>query len=440
MTRTLLAYINDAHVGTLSAEENIWRFEYTQAWAAAERAYDLSPALPRANAEGLANTFIDGSSNRPVQWYFENLLPEEALRTVLAAQAEVDANDAFGLLSYYGSESAGSLTLLREAEQPKPAGLRELPLAELSARIKAMPKVALNKGAPKHMSLAGAQHKLAVIYRDGVLYEPDGQTASSHILKPQHPDKQAFPASVVNEFFTMRLARAVGLDVPEVQRLFCPEPVYLIKRFDRVANEGGSTARLHVIDACQLLNKDRVFKYSAASVGTLASLINYLQVPAAGRQWLYDWLVFNILLSNGDNHLKNISFMVSPSGIVIAPSYDLLSTAAYNTNRIAGDFAQWPQTQLALGLNSEVKYFSQITREVVIAAGNTLGLASATTQRRLDKLLTALPRAVDEVSAAIKQENAAQTEEVQHGLEQDAQMLGIIKHIIVETMCAQLQG
>lgn len=440
MTRTLLAYINDAHVGTLSAEENIWRFEYTQAWAAAEIGYDLSPALPRANAEGLANTFIDGSSNRPVQWYFENLLPEEALRTVLAAQAEVDAGDAFGLLSYYGSESAGSLTLLREAEQPKPAGLRELPLAELSARIKAMPKVALNNGAPKHMSLAGAQHKLAVIYRDGVLYEPDGPTASSHILKPQHPDKQVFPASVVNEYFTMRVAHAVGLAVPEVQRLFCPEPVYLIKRFDRVANEDGSTARLHVIDACQLLNKDRVFKYSAASVETLASLINYLQVPAAGRQWLYDWLVFNILLGNGDNHLKNISFMVSPSGIVIAPSYDLLSTAAYDTGRIAGDFAQWPQTQLALGLNSEVKYFSQITREVVIAAGNTLGLASATAQRRLDKLLTALPRAVDEVSAAIKQENAAQTEAVQLGLEQDALMLGIIKHIIVDTMCAQLQG
>ena len=210
MIRTLLAYINDAHVGTLSTEENIWRFEYTQEWASAEEGYDLSPALPRRTADGSGMLHIDGSSSRPVQWYFDNLLPEEALRTVLAGQADIEENDAFGLLAYYGRESAGSLTLLPEGAARVAAGMRPLPLAELSARIKAMPRIPLNTDSPKHMSLAGAQHKLAVIYKDGELFEPDGPTASTHILKPQHPEKNAYPASVFNDYLAMRVARDAG--------------------------------------------------------------------------------------------------------------------------------------------------------------------------------------------------------------------------------------
>ena len=32
----------------------------------------------------------DGASNRPVQWYFDNLLPAGALRTVIAREADSD--------------------------------------------------------------------------------------------------------------------------------------------------------------------------------------------------------------------------------------------------------------------------------------------------------------------------------------------------------------
>ncbi|MGY1488841.1 HipA domain-containing protein [Methylobacillus pratensis] len=439
MRRSLRAYINGAHVGTLSAENNIWRFEYTQAWTAAEDGYDLSPALPRADAAGRPMLHVDGSSTRSVQWYFDNLLPEEALRTVLAGQAEVEEGDAFGLLAYYGQESAGSLTLLREGEQVVAAGMRPLSLQALSDRIKAMPKVPLSASSPKHMSLAGAQHKLAVIYKGGELFEPDGPTASTHILKPQHPEKDAYPSSVVNEYLTMRVAREVGLNVPQVHRVFCPEPVYLIERFDRVANADGGVDRLHVIDGCQLLNIDRVFKYSSASVEQLAQLVGLLQVPAAGRQWFFDWLVFNILMGNGDNHLKNVSFMVSHAGIVISPCYDLLCTAAYDTKAVDRDFGEWPKTKFALSLNSEVRCFSDITRDVVIAAGTALGLGRLTAKRRLDYFIRKVPLAVNKVRREILDENSQQIEEVQWRLEKDSRMLGIIENTIVSTMIKQLR-
>ncbi|PXX36841.1 HipA domain-containing protein [Undibacterium pigrum] len=439
MTGTLLAYINDVHVGTLSADNNIWQFKYTQAWASANDGYDLSPALPRATAQGSPGIHIDGSSTRPVQWYFDNLLPEEAMRTVLAGQAKVSVEDAFGLLTYYGRESAGSLTLLPEGEVPVVGGMSPLPLDQLSARIRAMPRIPLNANSPKHMSLAGAQHKLAVIYQNGELFEPDGPTASTHILKPQHPEKKAYPSTVVNEYFTMRVAREAGLDVPQVHRLFCPEPVYIIERFDRGPNASGGVDRLHVIDACQLLNTDRVFKYKAATVETLAKLVDKLQVPAAGRQWLYDWVVFNILMGNADNHLKNISFMVSHTGIVISPCYDLLCTAAYDTLAVNPDSGSWPETSITLMLNSEARFFSDITRDVVIAAGITLGLGRTTAQRRLDRLIRIVPPAVAKVRAEILSENSQQTEEVQWELENDSRMLGIIENLVVKWMVEQLQ-
>lgn len=86
----------------------------------------------------------------------------------------------------------------------------------------------------------------------------------------------------MNEYFTMSLAHALGLDVPAVHRRYVPQPVYLIDRFGRILPKdlGGGLAlpaaevwRRHVIDACQLLNKARTFKYSAAHLGPLAEAL-----------------------------------------------------------------------------------------------------------------------------------------------------------------------
>src|SRR3546814_2173862 len=82
--------------------------------------------------------------------------------------------------------------------------------AELSARIRALPQHSLAAGAQKCMSLAGAQHKLAVILRDGQLLQPVGSEPSTHILKPDHPDPD-YPHSAVNEWFVMRLARRMEI-------------------------------------------------------------------------------------------------------------------------------------------------------------------------------------------------------------------------------------
>jgi len=197
--RQLDVWLEQQRIGELYEQGNLWALHYDPVWR--DNGFDLSPALPRDAGE-----ITDGGSQRPVQWFFDNLLPEEGGRQLAAADAGINAADAFGLLQRFGPESAGALTLLSPGQQLPPPELRPLPDAELSARIQALPRQPLSHGAPKRMSLAGAQHKLAVVLEQGQLWEPIGQAASTHILKPDHEQVDDYPHSVVNEWFCMRLA------------------------------------------------------------------------------------------------------------------------------------------------------------------------------------------------------------------------------------------
>ncbi|MDD2919683.1 HipA N-terminal domain-containing protein [Rhodoferax sp.] len=78
----------------------------------------------------------DGSCDRPVQWNFDNLLPEEFLREVLAMEEKFDRSDAFGLLRYFGSVFAGSLVLREHGATVVEQGLKPLTLDDLQLRIK----------------------------------------------------------------------------------------------------------------------------------------------------------------------------------------------------------------------------------------------------------------------------------------------------------------
>ena len=174
-------------------------------------------------------------------------------------------------------------------------------LDRMNGRRGWLSKVPLTHAAIKRMSLAGAQHKLAVVLQDGALFGPAGATPSTHILNPDHPNED-YPHSVINEWFVMRLAKRLGLDVPVVHRRYAPSPVYLIDRFDRYP-DGDAWQRRHVIDACQLLGLDRSFKYRQGSMDKLAALANACRSPAVARTRLFGWLVFNVLVGNSDAHL-----------------------------------------------------------------------------------------------------------------------------------------
>ncbi|MBR9828000.1 MAG: type II toxin-antitoxin system HipA family toxin [Oceanospirillales bacterium] len=415
--RTLVVWSNQTKVGTLREHNNLWSFEYDSAW----KMFDLCPTLPRS-----AVIIEDGSSKRPIQWFFDNLLPEEGARTLLAADADIDEADAFGLLAYFGAESAGALTLLGPDETPGQGGRHPLSFAELSARIKALPDVPLSQGGSKRMSLAGAQHKLPIIFDNGELFEPNAAEPSTHILKPNHSKPDQYPHSAINEFVMMKLARAVGLVVPEVYVIHVPEPAYLVERFDR-SLKGNGMQRLHVIDTCQLLSLDRAFKYTQCLPDTLTAIVDQCRAKAATRKVLFDWFVFCLLIGNTDNHLKNLSFYMSPEGVVLTPHYDLLSTAVYEPDN------GWLNARLEWKISS-VRTLGEVSPAYLAELGRILKvpprLQAQTVNRMVKTVAQQLPLIYGEL----------QTTPYPTGVSKDGELrlLRQIQHGVIADMAARL--
>jgi serine/threonine-protein kinase HipA len=430
--RFLEASINGRAVGTLKDEQGRWAFTYDRSWLSFDKTYALSPHLPLQE-----ESLVDNSSQRQVQWYFDNLLPEEGQRALLATEATIHQADAFALLEHYGAESAGSLTLLPEGSPISENDTVLLSDAALEKRIGNLPNLPLAHGANKRMSLAGAQHKLAVIYTDNQFHEPQGNTASTHILKPDHPST-AFAQSVINEWFVMQLAGRVGLNVPPVHRRYVPSSVYVIDRFDRTVLDN-TVYRLHSIDACQLLGIDATFKYQQGSILRLAQIAERCRSTAQCRTRLFSWLVFNVLVGNTDAHLKNLSFMVNHEGIELSPLYDLLSTAVYETKAFDGD--TWPtKTRMAWPLPDAV-YISDITRDVLLNAAIQLGLNKATANRLLKHQLERIVVLAHELNEKMLNENAKLLKSVEaHGvrMESENRCVRSIIYNIIEPMVQQV--
>ena len=432
MERSLNVWINQTQVGVLRESNGLWAFSYSRQWLADPLSHALCPLLPLQ-----AEEHFDGATTRPVQWYFDNLLPEEGQRQLIAMAAGAAIEDAFALLQHFGAESAGSLTLLPPGQEPEQGSKQVLPDAELSERILAMPKIPLAEQAAKKMSLAGAQHKVAIIYRDDQLLEPVGSEPSTHILKPDHPG-DAWPHSVINEWFVMKLADRVGLPVPRVHRLYVPQPVYLIERFDRAETEHG-WARLHCIDACQLNGLSREFKYSAGSVERIAELANQCRPAALARLRLFQWLIFNVLVGNEDAHLKNLSFLMSARGVHLSPFYDLLCTAVYGTR--AYDRDQWPgQATMAWPINGTQR-LAEISTPLLISAGEAMGIKPTTARDNIRKLVDSVrieaPKLLDEVI----QQNAELLQhrpELKATLGGEVRLLRSINAIVISEMTTQL--
>ncbi|WP_313024841.1 HipA domain-containing protein [Pseudomonas lopnurensis] len=432
MARQLNVWINRTLVGELEEHNGLWTFGYSQEWLASAVAYPLCPGLPLQAAR-----HVDGASVRPVQWYFDNLLPEEGQRSLIASAARMAEADAFGLLAHFGAESAGSITLLSPGRQPEEGGLNALPESELSQRIREMPQIPLAERSAKRMSLAGAQHKVAIVYDGAQLLEPTGNTPSTHILKPDHPD-ETWAHSVINEWFVMSLARRVGLNVPAVHRRYVPQPVYLVERFDRRRGDFG-WERLHCIDACQLLGLDRAYKYSEGSMARLSDISSRCRPSAKARLSLFQWLVFNVLVGNEDAHLKNLSCMMTAKGVALAPFYDLLCTAVYGTRAFGQD--RWPQqAELAWSILGQQR-LQCISTPLLVAAGESMGIKPVTAKVTLQKMIGVVRAHAQELLQITEQENRALLElspEIGATLAGELRLLRAIVNIVIAEMSRQL--
>ena len=273
----------------------------------------------------------------------------------------------------------------------------------LSERIVNLPRASLNKEAPKRMSLAGAQHKMVALFDPETLQlrEPLEGTPSTHILKP-NSTAPGYPDSVVNEVFTMLLAGRLGLNVPAVWRLYVPEPVFIISRFDR-AQAGQEVVRVHALDGIQMLNEHARNKYTSANLPKVKELIKKCRNRAQARLEVFRWIVFNTMVGNSDAHMKNISFLVDAEGVRLAPFYDLLCTAVYHTRTYDDVSPVWPREQLASPVLGAA-FFEDVSFDKLVATGHELGLNRGTCAREVGRIVGKLGEAAQEIAARLESE------------------------------------
>lgn len=435
--RTLQVLINGALVGTLRDADNIWAFEYALGWLDDPKSFPLSPSIPLDKGWQ-----IDGASVRPVQWFFDNLLPEELMRDVLAKEVGVESTDAFGILERVGSESAGALVLQPEGGADAPKGAKPLSRQELSGRIRNLPRASLNRDAPKRMSLAGAQHKMVVLFDPAQLElrEPLQGTPSTHILKP-NSTAVGYPDSVINETFTMLLADRLGLNVPAVRHMYLPEPVFIISRFDRTPGWEEPT-RLHALDGLQRLNEHARNKYTSATLPKIKLLIDQCRNRAQARLEVFRWIVFNTMVGNSDAHMKNISFLVDHQGSRVAPFYDLLSTAVYHTRAYDDHTPVWPREPLASPV-VDAAFFEDVTYAKLLATGEVLGLPKGASVREVGRIVSRLKQASDEIAAVLEnsmyEPNAPRGTPTTLTTASESRLLRSITKIIIHDMLARVR-
>ena len=285
--------------------------------------------------------------------FFSNLLPEGHLRKYLAENAGVNPEQEFFLLQALGNDLPGALRICPFEE--------EIPF-DISKPFENIDDQDLDSNRKLRFSLAGIQLKFSAFQdAQGGLTIPGNGMGGSWIIKfPSH----TYEAIPENEFSMMKLAAQIGINVPnfrlvEVTSIANLPPgignhqgkAFVIERFDRLS-EGNRL--VHIEDFAQIFGIYPANKYEGATMRRLAKVL-----AAEGNETdLCEFIrriVFNVLIGNGDMHLKNWSVIYpdryTPS---LAPAYDFLSTVPYI-----------PGEDMALKV-SRTKEFNEFTRNELL--------------------------------------------------------------------------
>jgi serine/threonine-protein kinase HipA len=226
-------------------------------------------------------------------------------------------------LDHAGPHRAGALDI-RPTPTSRPADGALPSLMDLGHLLDAAARIEEGEPVPTHLevffagglSVGGARPKAVVRMNDG-----------EWIAKfPSVNDRFNVP---LIERATLELAREAGLDVPHtgIESLADDRQVMLIERFDRVPLPTG-IGRRHMVSALTLL----ALHEQDSPDSSYAAIADALGQHGVGghiandRRELYARMVFNILVTNDDDHLRNHAFLYDEKaeGWRLSPLYDVV--------------------------------------------------------------------------------------------------------------------
>lgn len=295
-------------------------FQYAESWLEYPNAFAIDPSLYLTSGQQYTSKPLFGAFTdcAPDRWgrllmtRFEQNTAKEENRTPRKL------NDIDYLTRVNDEARQGAL---RFKYQPDgdfifPADLKPIPpLIKLPELLSASEKITENSETSQDFklllapgsSLGGARPKASVIDNDGDL------------CIAKFPKKDDSGNIVLWEAVALNLAKQAGLNVPTWKVVnVLDKPVLLIKRFDRIKNK-----RIPFISAMTMLSAtdgDHNFSYQ-----NIADIIRqHSSEPEKDLTELWRRIIFSILISNTDDHLRNHGFLrLDNHGWRLSPVYDV---------------------------------------------------------------------------------------------------------------------
>ena len=295
-------------------------FEYDAAWLKHSQRFSLEPALSLGagtfhTPAGKAMFGAIGDS-APDRWGRSLMRRLERRRAEREKRAPRTLQEIDYLLLVDDEARIGAL---RFAERPGGPFLQEKttripPLLELPKLLSAAERVLDDAETDEDLllllapgsSLGGARPKASVREKDG------------HLAIAKFPRQDDEIRVVQWEAVALTLARKAGIPVPSARiEKIGGKPVLLLRRFDRKDNR-----RIPFLSAMSMLGANDNETRSYLEIADV--LRQHGAAPTADIEALWRRLVFNILVSNTDDHLRNHGFLYEDNyGWRLAPAYDL---------------------------------------------------------------------------------------------------------------------
>lgn len=309
-------------------------FLYAESWLSSEQARPISSSLPLRPSRDPYRLGVEA--------YFDNLLPDSRqIRERIQRRFRTESIGAFDLLKEIGRDCVGAVQLLPEGESPR--GIRQITGERLTAHeVAQVLAMTLEPTLARHefventfrISLAGAQEKTALLFRNNAWYRPTQTTPTTHILKLPlgvNPQGIDLSTSVENEWLCSEIVRAYGIEVAKCwMHTFGEHKTLVIERFDRrLSSDGSWYLRLPQEDFCQATGTSPGLKYESDGGPGIRAIMDLLlgSENSTGDRgdFMRTQLVF-WLLAAIDGHAKNFSVFLLPGGAYrLTPRYDILS-------------------------------------------------------------------------------------------------------------------
>lgn len=299
------------------------------------------PDFPKSD-QLLAQDWVKNHKLHPI---LSNLLPEGSLRELIAQGLKAHVDHEFKLLGALGHDLPGALIATPIRADQVPASLKQRLRLSSNQPFEITDEERIQNDK---FSLAGVQIKFSMRENSGRF-----TLGFNGANKPELGDwiiktpSVKHPNVPLNEYTAMKLAEAVGIEIPEVRLVEMSQldnllPVnlpdeqfaYAIKRFDREkmqSPQSSEVKRIHMEDFAQVLVKYPYQKYDSANYEQIGRVIRQFSAePNADLQQFARRLLVNILLANGDAHLKNWSLIYrDQKNPRLSPAYDILTTSLY---------------------------------------------------------------------------------------------------------------